>query len=192
MGTIAKDSGGDFELTPAGTHLAICYLVADIGRQETGYGTKPKIVIGWELPNELMKDGRPFGCSQMYTLSLSEKAMLRRDLEAWRGRPFSETEMDGFDVKNVLGKPCTLTIVHNKTGDRTYANVTAVAGVMKGLSIPQRHNDIVYYNMDDPDNGAYERLPKWIQTKIDAAVPDERREEPAGDVDPDFDDDIPF
>lgn len=192
MGTTAKDAGGDFELTPAGTHLAICYMVADLGYQETSYGTKPKIVIGWELPAELMTDGRPFGASQIYTLSLSEKANLRKDLEAWRGRPFTEAELDGFDVKNVLGKACTLTIVHNKNGDKTYANIASVAGVMKGMNVPERTNDLLYFNLDAPDKATFSKLPKWVQKKVEAA-----QDAPAlateGENDPPpFDDDIPF
>jgi hypothetical protein len=191
MGTTAKDAGGDFELTPAGTHLAICYMVADLGHQETSYGMKPKIVIGWELPAELMTDGRPFGASQIYTLSLSEKANLRKDLEAWRGRPFTDAELDGFDVKNVLGKPCTLTIVHNKNGDKTYANIASVAGVMKGMQVPERVNDLLYFNMDEPDRAVLQRLPKWVQTKIAAAHDAPEPATAGGDDDP-LNDDIPF
>lgn len=191
MGTTAKDAGGDFELTPAGTHLAICYMVADLGYQETSYGVKPKIVIGWELPAEVMTDGRPFAASQIYTLSLSEKANLRKDLEAWRGRPFTEAELDGFDVKNVLGKPCTLTIVHNKNGDKTYANIASVAGVMKGMQVPERVNDLLYFNMDEPDRAALQRLPKWVQTKI-AAAHDAPEPATAGGDDEPLNDDIPF
>lgn len=191
MGTTAKDAGGDFELTPAGTHLAICYMVADLGYQETSFGVKPKIVIGWELPAELMTDGRPFAASQIYTLSLSEKANLRKDLEAWRGRPFTEAELDGFDVQNVLGKACTLTIVHNKNGDKTYANIANVAGVMKGMQIPERANDLLYFNLDEPNKNIFGKLPKWVQKKIEAAqdapIP---AAETASDLP--FDDDIPF
>lgn len=193
MGTTAKETGGDFELAPAGTHMAICYMVADLGQQKSMYGVKPKIIIGWELPNELMKDGRPFGISNIYTLSLSEKALLRRDLEGWRGRAFTEQERMGFDVKNVLGKPCTLTIVHNPVGDKIYANVASIGGVMKGMEIPARSNDLLYYNMDQPSNAVYEMLPKWIQKKIDEAVNEVPEPEYAG-VEPGFDDDqdIPF
>lgn len=191
MGTTAKDAGGDFELTPAGTHLAICYMVADLGYQETSYGMKPKIVVGWELPAEMMTDGRPFGASQIYTLSLSEKANLRKDLEAWRGRPFTDAELDGFDVKNVLGKPCTLTIVHNKNGDKTYANIASVAGVMKGMQVPERTNELLYFNMDAPDSATFQKLPKWVQKKISSAHDAPAPATVGGDDDP-LDDDIPF
>lgn len=193
MALIAKDTGsGDFERAPQGTHLAICYMVADIGLQAGQYGAKHKVVIGWELPHEKMSDGRPFACSQFYTLSLSSKAVLRRDLESWRSRPFTEQELEGFDMKNILGKPCQVTIVHEVKGEKTYENVIAVTAVAKGMQIPERVNDLIYYEMEAPDPRAFEKLPEWIRKKIMAAVqpstgPDERNPPPA-----DFDDDIPF
>src|SRR5215469_18096332 len=37
-------------LVPAGTHHAVCYCVADLGTQETTFGRKPQLLIGWEFP----------------------------------------------------------------------------------------------------------------------------------------------
>lgn len=189
MGLIAKDGGNkDFETTPSGTHLAICYLLADLGQQETNFGMKPKIVIGWELPFEKMADGRPFGCSKMYTLSLNEKANLRHDLEAWRSKKFTDDELQGFDIRAVLGKPCQVTIVHDTKDGKTYSNVAGVAAVARGMTVPERHNDLVSFDMDDPDRKGYEKLPEWMRKKIDAG-----QRLPVGKEDtPEFDDDVPL
>jgi hypothetical protein len=187
-----ETGGGDFELCPAGTHLATCYIVADIGHQEGAYGIKPKVVLVWELPNEKMQDGRPFAISQIYTASLSEKANLRHDLEAWRGRPFSKDELAGFDLKNVLGKSCTLTVTHSTKGDRTYANIASIGGVMKGMQVPALTNEPILFDMDAFDNAVLQALPKWIQTKIENAVtPAAKKAAPAHAGD-DFDDDVNF
>lgn len=167
MGTVASDNGGkEFPQAPAGTHLAICYMVVDIGQQETHFGMKPKIVIGWELPHEKMEDGRPFAVSGFYTLSLSEKANLRKDLEAWRTRPFTEEEVKGFDVKNVLGKPCQVTIIHNLKDGKSKASVASVTGVAKGMEVPPRTNDLLHFDMDNPDKATLEKLPEWIKKQI--------------------------
>ena len=69
-----------------------------------------------------------------YTLSLHENAALRRDLQSWRGRAFTETELAGFDLKTVLGVPCMITLVHSPDGK--YANIQAVAGLPKGMEAP--------------------------------------------------------
>ena len=54
-----SDSGGkEFEQAPAGTHVARCIKLIDLGTQFGEYQGKPtsarKVVVSWELPNEIM------------------------------------------------------------------------------------------------------------------------------------------
>lgn len=119
--------GGDFKPCPAGLHHAICAFVEDLGLEFSDAFQKEvhKIVICWEV-NTPMSDGRPYMISQRYTLSLSEKANLRKVLECWRGKAFTDQELEGFDVEKVKGKQCMLQIMHNTKGGKTYANIAAV------------------------------------------------------------------
>lgn len=195
MSLVMKNEGGDFELTPEGTHIATCYLVVDLGDQKVTYkgeeSIKPQVLIGWELTNEPMQDGRPFVASRTYNAFFSEKANLRKDLESWRGRKFTEDELAGFDISKLLKVPCQITITHS-TGEKTYANVSAVTGLPKGVEAPELTNPPVIYDMDNPSQSAYESLPKWIQDKINNAVQpvnDSENPEPNGGF---IDDDIPF
>lgn len=168
MGTTAKASGGDFPKAPAGTHIARCYQVIDLGHQKIVWNNEekwqPKIMLAWELlGDDRMTDGRPFSVSNRYTLSLSEKSTLRPMLEAWRGKPFSKEEAEGFDVKNVLGAYCMLNVVHNESGDKTYANVSAVMALPKGAVKPALVNPALYFNLDEGD---ITTLPDWIQKVV--------------------------
>src|ERR1700761_8167252 len=110
----------NFAPVPAGTHLGICYRVIDLGTQETNFSGEVKhqhkVMLSWEIPEEKMDDGRPFAISQSYTWSMHEKAKLRKDLEAWRGAAFAAKDFGegGFDIRNLLDKPCTLSIVHKQ------------------------------------------------------------------------------
>jgi hypothetical protein len=141
---------GDFELPPAGTHLAVAYRVIDLGTQKSSYQGKEKdahkIIISWELPEEKMSDGRPFTISNRYTWSMNEKALLRKNLEAWRGKAFSVEDFGpkGFNIKNILGKGCLLTITEKENGDKHYANVTGISKLMKGMTTPELINEQVY------------------------------------------------
>ena len=91
--------GGDFKNLSAGSHLAFCILIADIGLQpRRNYPDDPKhqVYFRFETPNERTeyeKDGRkvegPMTIGTTYTASMSTKANLRKHLESWRGRPFS-------------------------------------------------------------------------------------------------------
>lgn len=167
MGTVAKaSSGGDFELPEAGAVVGRCYMVADLGTQDTTFKGTPKkahkILLSWEL-SETMEDGRPFAISSRYTLSLFDQAILRQHLESWRGKSFTEEELAGFDVKNVLGHYCLLSIVHNKEGDKTYANVKGIMPVPKGMPKPPAVNKDVYF---DVDTGDLATIPAWVQAVV--------------------------
>lgn len=183
MTIMAKDTGnsGDFMPVPQGTHMAICNAVVDVGLQNTTYlnvaTVKHQVYVRWELLNERIgwkdKEGRdhegPMSIGKTYTLSLSEKANLRKDLEAWRGQAFSPDELHGFDITKLLGVPCQVTVTHREKELKTYANVTGVAGWPKGLDKPKgAENPLIIYSNDDTKE--FQNLPQWLQDKIAAQV----------------------
>lgn len=149
---LPANTGGDFTPAPAGSHVAICIRVVDLGTQQTEYMGQPKhqhkIMIAWELPEALMDDGRPFIITQRYTWSSSEKAILRQHLESWRGVPFKDSDFGegGFDIMNVVGVPCMLSVIH-KPGAKggTFANIAAIMKLPKGMPKPTPVNPLVRF-----------------------------------------------
>ena len=171
MGLTAKNSGGDFEMTPAGVHIARCYRIIDLGTHydERWNKSQHKVSIGWELPDEKMSDGRPFTVHSKYTVSLHEKARLRQDLAAWRGRDFSEQELDGFKLPNLLGVPCQINIVHNSNDGKTFANVASIMPLGRGQTCPEPINETVIFDLDNPDWDVFGKLSEKMQDTIRAA-----------------------
>lgn len=135
MPIIAKGTTGkDFIPAPEGLHQAVCVDVVDLGLVETKWGMKPKVRIVWQINEEEPGTGKRFVVMSTYTLSLSEKAILRHHLEAWRGRKFTQQELEGFDLEKLLGVNCQVQLVHNVAeGGRTYANVQAVVALAKHM-----------------------------------------------------------
>lgn len=166
--TVKQNAGGEFEITPEGTYIGRCIKVIDLGTQTTTgqYGTKQqkKVMITWELLDDEVKmnDGRPYATSQFYTASLHEKAQLRKDLEAWRGKKFTEEELEGFDLNDVLGKYCMIQIVHSADGN--YANVNALMRY-KGEE-PAGVNELVSFDLSNPDMKVFDTFSEKMQTKI--------------------------
>ena len=169
---IVKDSGGgNFEQAPAGTHVARCYKLIDIGTTLQEFQGEQKkrhqIIVGWELPNELMASGefagQPFTASSFYTLSLHEKAKLRHDLTNWRGRDFTEDELKGFDLKNVLGKPCMISLTIN---DKGRTNVSAIMALPKGATVPDAINPITYFSFDEYNESVFESFSDKMKEMI--------------------------
>jgi hypothetical protein len=117
---------------PEGLFAACCVDVQNLGLIAGAYGPKHKVRLVWQL--ELTTDeGRRYEVARVYTLSLHERAALRKDLESWRGRAFTEKELDGFDLERLLGANCQVQVVQKLGDDGTvYANVATVISPAKG------------------------------------------------------------
>lgn len=179
MGLIAKDTGGaDFKPAPAGTHVGVCVSIIDLGTQTTPFKNddgSQKIAhqcfIQWELPSEIMEDGKPFTVGKFYTISLHEKANLRHDLEAWRGQPFTDEELKGFALAKILGKPCMVNVGHKLKADKSVsAIVNGVVAMPKGMPVPAPTNDLVMFDIDQWDQKVFDGLAEYWQKQILASM----------------------
>ena len=216
MSFIVEDKGGSFESTPSGLHLARCYRIIDLGTQKTEYLGQvkylPKIMLGWEIHGQdeagtplKMKDGRPFAMFKNYTKSWNDKANLRGDLQAWRGRPFTADELKRFDLKTILGVWCMLNVIEKQGNDgKTYVNVdgiTPVPSMIKQAGLPTAINKNEVFTLDEPDMEMFKSFSENLKKKIMASPEWERIEgkasAPSAMAAPakpavDEDDDIPF
>ena len=174
-------SGEGFAPVPAGSHIAVCDIVADIGMQPGSQlypNPKQQVYIRFELPNERIefeKDGKkiigPAVIGKTYTASMNEKANLRHHLESWRGKQFTDEEAEAFDVSAILGKPCMLTVMHSEKDGKTYANIAGIGALPKCISAKTIIPEIVPILYAAPDNtGTYGQLPEWLRKKIDGQI----------------------
>jgi hypothetical protein len=196
---------GDFEQVPAGTHLAACYRVLDLGTQVTAFDGKRRhqVRVTWELTDEMMKNGQPFSISKTYTWSMNKRAALRQHLEAWRGQPFGEKDFgpNGFNIKNVLGKSCLLTVAQDEKNGESFSFVGNVGKLMKGQATKPPLNPVVYLWLEPTlfDKQVFELLHEKTREQIAKSPEYEavttgrplkaENENPAPD---DMDQDVPF
>lgn len=187
---------GSFKEVSAGTHMARCVRLIDLGTHDEEYmgkiNTKRDVMITWEVSDEFMDDGRPLTISAFYTLSLSKKANLRAMLIGWRGRDFTAEELAGFDMSNILDKVCMLNIAVKANGR---SDVVSVSPPPKGFQAPERVNPIVMYSLepDERDDSLLDGFSDWVRDRIESS--EEFSTKPvskAGDVLNPMDDDIPF
>lgn len=171
MGLIAKDKGtGDFTPIPEGMHHAICYGIYDLGTHfsEKFGKSAHKVLIVWELPEvriDVEVDGQcknlPKAISKKYTLSLNEKAVLRKDLESWRSKRFSKEELDGFDLARLLGVNCQMQVLHTEKDGKTYANVQTLVPMMNKSAIKSPENPVRLFAFDESTE-IPPGTPEWI------------------------------
>ena len=167
---IKENSGTNIPLLAEDSYPAVCCMLVDLGEQYSEkYETlSRKVLITWELPGEKLEDGSARRLSNTYTASLNSKGNLRKDLIAWRGRDFTVDELKAFDLKNIVGAPCLLQVIHRVGQDGTKRAV--IGGIMrlpKGMEIPTLTNGFTIFDLDDPDaEEKISELPEWVQTRI--------------------------
>jgi hypothetical protein len=218
MSFIVEASGGsrEFKTVPAGTHLARLYRIVDLGTQTSQFDggevkMQRKVMFGWEIHGEddngvplLTEEGKPMAVFKNYTLSWNEAATLRKDLQAWRGTPWTDKEAARFDLKNVLGQWCMLNVLHrpgNKDG-KMFANVAGISpvpGFLKKQGLPDGHNELQMFRLGDPDWELFETFSKGLKAKIESspeykalANTGASEKKSLSSMDNDLDGDIPF
>jgi hypothetical protein len=170
--------GGKFEMPPAGSYIGRCVRILDLGTQPGEWNGKPrdrrKVAFYWELPDDLIENGpatgQPFLLSKWYTLSLSETATLRTDLMTWRGRDFTQEELDKFEMTTVLGAVAMLGVT---ISDKGRAQVTTVSKVPKQLEgkIGPQVNPLVFLSLQPQEFSweTYEGISEGMRKFIDAS-----------------------
>jgi len=172
----SNTSGKSFSPVDAGNYVARCYSMIHIGTIPEEYkGEKKevnKVRLTFELPTETKvfkeENGeQPYVVSKEFTLSLHEKASLRKFLESWRGKGFTEQEASHFDVSKLLGKPCMLNIIHKtKLDGNIRADISSVSPIPKGLSCPAPVLSPVIFAVNSFSKDIFDTLPEFLRDKI--------------------------
>lgn len=167
---LPKENQSNFETTPEGTHVAVCYRVIDQGTQDVTFSGQTKqqrkVMISWELTDERMSDDKPFTVHKTMTLSADKKSTLRKFLESWRGLAFTEKDFGNFDLGTLIGKGALLGIVHDTTETGTYANLTTIMKLPKGTKTTEPENETVYFSLDEFDGEIFAGLSESLREKI--------------------------
>ena len=193
MSLIISESGGgkypERKPLEAGAYAAVCDMIVDLGVQPSPGGQfapKRTLMVRFQIPSErveITKNGEtkslPAVISRTLGLSLNEKATLRQLLQSWRGRAFTPEELKRFDLANILGKPAFINVTHSVKGDKTYANLTSIMPLPKGMPAPTLEGEALVYSTDTPDAAVFDKLPEWVQDKIANRILDIPKAAPA-------------
>jgi hypothetical protein len=184
--TISESAKQERKLPEAGATVGMLYSLVDLGTQKTNWDNEekwsPKVRLTFELPDqtdefEVVENGKttkvtkPMVVSIEQTRSLGEKASLRKLLEQWRGQTFTSKELQAFSLKNLLGKPAMLTLIHKTSQQgRQYCAIAGASKLPKGMKAPATTiNDTIYYEIEEGEGGQFPDMPDWLQEKIRAS-----------------------
>lgn len=172
--TAPVTGGGTKTLPPQGNHIGRCVQIIDMGTHwNENFGKwKRQVRLTFELPTELHvfdedKGEEPFFVSVFCTLSMHENSTLRRHLESWRGKRFSDEEAGSFNIFTLADVPGMVNVTHSQDGK--YADIASISPMPRGIECPAGVNPVVLFSpyMDKADmQQAWKALPDWMREKI--------------------------
>jgi len=149
-----NNEGIEREPLSEGLHSAKCIGVFGIGTTiDKIYNIeKNQVVIIFAVDEYIEIEGKkvPKTISRFFTLSLGKKANLRKALEKWRGKEFTEEELEGFDVQKVLNAPAIVEIFHKEKEGKIKDYIGHIT------KIDER------FKKDVPEIEALTEAPEWI------------------------------
>ena len=173
MTLISKaNSNTEFSPIPEGTHIARCVRIIDLGHQYSQQYDKwtAQVRLDFEIPDEkiTIKDEElPRIIGKTFTNSLGERSNLRKMLESWRGKKFTDEELAGFNLADLAGLPCMVTVAHREYNGRTYADIAALVALPKGIPAPEQITPSLVFDLDAFESiEDMDLVPEWLQDKI--------------------------
>jgi hypothetical protein len=171
---ISTGGTGTKQLAPEGTHVARCIQIIDKGTtfDQKWQNRKRKVQFVFELPNELTvfaedKGEQPFIAKTIMNLSMGEKAIMRKFIEAWLGKKMTDKQASDLDLFKLISKPAMINLSHNTLADgRTFVNIMSISPLPKGMECPEQINEALCYDTTEHDQEVFDKLPSFIQEDI--------------------------
>jgi hypothetical protein len=167
--------------------LGVLVGIYDIGTQDSTYlgkvTKKRKGILIWEIVGERISGtdqstgeewDRVRTLSKRYTLSMGDKAALRRDVEAVRGSRMTKEEALKIDNSTQLGHNAQLQITQRQEGEKVYNDIHTMMATMKGHVDVEPENPCGWFHFScvaveeggAPDASVFpESMPKWAIEK---------------------------
>jgi hypothetical protein len=118
-----KDTGAKFAPHPEGQYAALCVDTIDLGERVESFPGKPpkcsaKCVIAFWTGEENPDTGERLLVHAEFTVSMNERAGLRKFLEDWRGKSYREEEAkSGVPLHKLVGVPALISIEHKTSAN---------------------------------------------------------------------------
>lgn len=172
---IASDNqGSSIPKLEGGVYTAVSSAIVDLGLQKSEKFQKVqrKFMMIWTVLGEFVEvndEKLPRQLSKEYSFSLNEKSTLRKDLQAWRGKAFTDEELKGFNILNVLNVPCQLQILLEEKNGKQYNNIASIMALPKGTNV-ENLDSTYHFDIENTESWAnWNKIPEWIRERIKKA-----------------------
>jgi hypothetical protein len=179
MALTASKPKSTYEPAPAGTHVARLYQIVHLGTSHFEYKgeqkSSDKIRLTFELCNETKvfnegEEPKPLSVSREFGFTMGKKSHLRPFVEGMIGTALTDEEAYAFDIEQLLGDACLLSIVHEAGRDgNTYANIASASALIKGMEAPAIFNEPKLVDVNTATVEQIDALPGFLRDKIKAS-----------------------
>jgi hypothetical protein len=183
----AKADDKPFLIPTEDSYTAVCVDIVDCGEQhsEKFNNWQHKCAIIFQLDEKNPETGKRFELAERFSVTMGEKANLRKFLGQWRGKTYTNDEAKaGAPLEKLVGVNALVQVGHNtsQATGKVYANIVSI------MRLPASMQKIA------PEN--YERAEYWLEVKKKArqpeAIPSESGFEDFPQQGPDPEDEVPF
>ncbi len=136
----AKDTAGNFKPHSEGQCAVLCVDVVNLGTKVEEYPGQPvrevdKAVLVFASGERQEEDDSLVLVTAEMTLSMNEKANMRRFLESWRGKSYTAEQADeGVPLEQLQGQAALVSIEHVITKrNRKFAKIKSVSPLPKAM-----------------------------------------------------------
>lgn len=155
----AKNEDKPFPIHPEGQFAARCVDVIDLGESVTDYPGKPpylaqKVALAFwtgQVDENPEVSQEPVNVVMEFTLSMGEKANLRKFLQSWRGKAYTDEEAkQGVPVDNLYGVAALVSVEQfsSKAG-RKYARISSISPLPKQMASAVPPVESIDYTRDE-------------------------------------------
>lgn len=136
----AKDKGGNFSPHDEGQFAARCVDTINLGQRIEQFPGQPaRVVDKAAVVFVTDSEGETKEIAIEFTVSMNRKANLRKFLESWRGKSYTEEQaVAGIPLHKLVGQGALLSIEHHTatSSGRTYGKIASIAPLPKSMPAP--------------------------------------------------------
>lgn len=157
----------EYDLIDEGLYGARVARVVELGDQETPYGTKTQVVIGFTIPSVKMELEGEEKQRMMWTFPMNQTSNPDSKLMKY----IKAIKADATHMDQLINQPCMLEVTHTTKKDgTTYANISNVTKPMAGVDIEEPDCDTYMYEFANGEDEIFDKLGEWRQGQIKAAL----------------------
>lgn len=152
----------DYELPEEAMYMGRLARVIELGEQTDKYGTKPRVVFGFTVPELTINiDGVE---KQRLFWSYPQNATQNPETTAAKWMRAINPEAQSY--QDCLGMPCGIEFKHKAKEGVTYANIANISRPMRGVEVPEPDCDTYVFDFTYPNKEVWDKLSERRQETI--------------------------